>query len=306
MAVTAQQIFNIAMGVLDELNNDGTVNTSDTADYLARAPSILTIGQAILLPMGEVFSFADISNSPITNLLGEMFEIYEYEGEDKNYEAVGGKAYYFELDGPGDIYAEEMHLGSWAVLKTINNIVSGTGFTAYKGVITPTVSTNIVRLRFSGSFFYRYKNIALFNESFASDNDVPDYRSWVKKSMPADFKSVSQIISEVGTDYIKPGNYKWEGRKDLYISYDFVGEMRIEYKPILTVISALTQTLQIDDTTALTCLPYYLGAELMETENPDLANKLSNKYLAAKSEARKKAPRGETKIENVYGGFDCS
>ena len=87
----------------------------------------------------------------------------------------------------------------------ILSLGTGIGEMGFDETTTPTL------LRFSGNFFYRYKNVALFDVPFASDSDVPDYRPWIKKSMPSDFKSVSQVITETGSEYIKSGDYKWEG-----------------------------------------------------------------------------------------------
>jgi hypothetical protein len=45
MSVTAQQVFDLTMKLIGEVDSTGTINATDTADYKAQSPAILTIGQ---------------------------------------------------------------------------------------------------------------------------------------------------------------------------------------------------------------------------------------------------------------------
>lgn len=53
MAVTGEEVFRIAMVLIDEVTDQGTINASDVMDYKGKAPALLTTLQAELLPITE-------------------------------------------------------------------------------------------------------------------------------------------------------------------------------------------------------------------------------------------------------------
>lgn len=150
-------------------------------------------------------------------------------------------------------------------------------------------------------------------------SNVPYYRPWVKKTMPTDFKSVDQIVSEyvdysnnVIGQYTKDASYKWEGRNNLYIDYYFDGNIRIIYHPIPTLLTFsgtgnsntdLNQTLTIDDITARTILPYGLAAHLLLTENSASASFFNQRYEELKFEGTRQQAASAEQIINIYGGI---
>jgi hypothetical protein len=301
MSVTAQQVFEAVMAMADELSSTGTINPSDTDDYKYRTPAILSTLQAELIKPGDIFSTYEISHKPATIIAGS-FELLEYEGEELTVEGEGqAKAYYIETDGEGTIYIED-YTGAWNTLATITVPNTVTDFTAYSGVLTPTSGSTKTRLRFTGTYRYLVKNYALFSAPFQVAR-IPQYRPWFKATMPTDFKSVDQVVDEESNQYNVNSSYKWEGKSDLYIPWDFEGNIRIVYRPIPSTITAMTDTLQVDDVTARTLMVYGLGRELYKDENSDLYNHFKDQYQVAKSEASKAPPSTETTIVNVYGGI---
>lgn len=306
MAVTAQDVFNITMDLIDERLDTGLLSESDTISYKVKTPGILTLLQSELIKQGEIYSTYEISNKPVTNLLGYIsnFDIQEFTGTEPPFEANGSvKAYYIEVDSPGTIYVEDYN-GQWNILATITVPDTVTSFTAYKGIVTPSNGATKSRFRLAGSYYYRTVNRALFSIPFQADR-VPDYRPWVKKQMPSDFKSIDQIINEYpDRQYAKDSSYKWEARKYLYINYYYVGNIRIVYRPIPSVISAMTDTLEVDDVTARTILPYGLATHLLLTENPDSASYFNSRYEELKALASIKQPVSEEGILDIYGAFN--
>lgn len=303
MSVTAQQVFNITMDLIDERQDDGTISAADTVTYNVKSPGLITLLQNELMKIGDLYKTHEIANKPIENTLGYMsnFDITAFEGTELTYETSQPvKAYYFEVDNDATVYVEDYN-GAWNTLATINCNPTTSGFTAYKGVVTPTAGATKSRLRFAGTYYYRTVNRALFKVPFASSGDVPDYRPWVKKTMPSDFKSVDQIINEYPErQYAKSSNYKWEGKSNLYINYYYDGNIRILYKPIPTIITSLSQTLEIDDITAITVLPYGLAAHLLLTEKKDDATFFNQRYEDLKAENAIKQPMSEDAIVDMY------
>jgi hypothetical protein len=302
IATTAQQVFDAAMDLVDERLDSGSISESDTVSYRVKAPGILTILQAELLKPGDIFSTYEISNKPVENLLGDSFDVQAFEGDELTYECEGSaKAYYFEADRAGTVYVEDYN-GAWNTLATVTTS-AGTGFTAYSGVVTASSGATRSRLRFGGTYYYRHVNRALFGVPFATAGDVPVYRAWVKKQMPTDFKSVDEIIEETAEEYNKAGGYKWEGKRDLYIPYSFNGNIRIIYRPVPSVISALTDTMQLDDVTCRTVVPYGLAAQLMLQDNAGIASFFQERYEELRSKEERTQPAAFEAIQNVYGGF---
>ncbi|MFD0673925.1 hypothetical protein [Cohnella sp. GCM10027633] len=305
MATTAEEIFEITMDLIDERQDNGLLNESDVISYRVKTPGLLTILQSELIEQGEVYSTYEISNKPVSNLLGynSDFNVIAFEGEEFIREAnSSAKAYYFEVDRVGTVYVEDYN-GVWNTLATINTVNTPDGFTAYKGVVTPSSGATKSRLRFTGSYYYRTVNRALFSIPFATADDVPVYRPWVKKTMPTDFKSISEIINEEKTSYSQSAGYKWEGKRDLYINYFYDGNIRIVYRPIPNVVVTIDDTMQLDDVTCRTIVPYGLAAHLLLTENSDAASFFQQRYEELKSDASEMPPATIEAITNVYGSF---
>lgn len=297
MSVTAQAIFNICMDLIDERLDTGLLSEDDTISYQVKAPGILTGLQNELIKIGEHYSTHEIDNYPISPIVGS-FNYIEHDDADKSYEGSGTvKSYYFEVNGPATVYIED-YTGSWNTLATVNVPVTVTSFTAYSGSVTPTANATKSRIRFSGSYYYNITNFALYSQNFYS---IPPHTPWIKKTMPDDFKSVDSIVNEHEyQQYIDNGTFKWENKKDLYISHRYRGKIRIVYVPTLTTITALTDTLELDDTTCLQVLPYGLAALLLIHENKDIANFMQQKFEELKLQASKKQPASAQEIEDVY------
>lgn len=306
MATTGTQVFSIAMDLIDERLDDGTISTSDTLSYNVKAPGILTLLQSELIKQGDLFSTYQISNKPVRNLLGDRsnFDVIAYEGDEITYEcSEAAKAYYFEVDNDATVYIED-YTSDWNTLATVSAVPTESGFTAYSGLVTPTSGATKSRIRLGGTYYYRIVNRALFGVPFAVVGDIPVYRPWVLKQMPSDFKSVNEIVNEEVSSYNQNAGYKWEGKRNLYMDYYYDGNIRIVYRPVPTILTALTDTLQIDDVTARTVMPYGLAAHLMLSENPSSASFFNGRYEELKAEANKKPPSPTEQITNLYGGFE--
>lgn len=298
MSITALEAFNAAMALIDEVGSDGVIND---ADYIKQAPYIINMLQAELAKVGDVYTTFEFANKPIENILKEGFVNIEVNNETKSFVGSGqAKAYYFKANRSGTAYIED-YTGSWNTLATVT-INGGTDkFTEYAGVVTPTTGATQSRIRLVSSYRFLIRDLALYEESFSSSSDVPAWGRYVKKTMPSDFKSLDTIVNESDmVAYEKQSIIKWEGKNSLYINSTFDGYIRIIYKPILTTITALSQTLQIDDDTATKILPYGLAAQLMIHDDKSKASFFQQRYEELTRMATKKQPVGETQLTDVY------
>jgi hypothetical protein len=301
MSVTANDVLNIVFALGDDLDDNGVPD--DVEDLKVRTPGILTALQAELLRSGDIFSTYEIANKPATNMLGYSsgHDYAEFVGEDIMRECPGSaKAYYFEVSDDAVVYVED-YTGSWNILETVTCTPTASGYTAYKAKVTPTAGATKSRLRFSGTNRYIFTNYALFKESYATDDDVPQYRPWIKHELPDDFKSIDQVINEYPQrQYSKDANYKFEGKRDFYINYYYEGNIRIVYRPVPAQITSLTNTLQVDDVTARSVLPWALAMELYKSDETKFKY-FQSRYREMKVLSMLKQPASEQLITNIYG-----
>jgi hypothetical protein len=308
ISTTAQQIYKKSLALIDELSATGGIDANKTKDYAGKAPSLIDMIQKELASAGNLYKIYRIAYSPIPNMLGDQYRIDDYKGIELTYEGninqFGSvKAYYFEVDKPCTVYIED-YTNTWNVLATVAASPTVAGFTAYKGIVTPTNGATKARIRATGTYYFRIVNRALFNYPLQV---APEYAPWVEMELPADLKSIKQVVAEYPIkEYVKTANYKVEhegNRQSLYVEYDFNGELKIEYNYIPTEITALTDTLELDDIN-VNIIAYELAKNFMAAEqNEFMTNVLTSKYNQLKAESFIKQPSTIDEIQDVYGGW---
>lgn len=319
MSYTGTEIFNQSIALIDELSDTGTIVDSQVAEYKNRAPYFLDMWQKEMAKSGDLFKTFELSCFRKKNILGDLnqFEAVEHMDTDKSYEGVGANCFFFGVDGPADVYIEELIGATWAPVPgtyiqdngaataftgIINANTSTSSFSYFKGIISPTSPTNSVRIRLSGSYYYRHNNRALCPYKYQTADKVPDFLPWYKITMPDDFKSKSQVIDEYPSwQYEDATQHKWEGKNELYVLFSYEGVIRIKYIPVPAKITALTQTLEVDDVTA-TSGAYYLAEHFaLADQNTDLATICSQKFAQLKMDSMIKQPLAPSEIKDIYG-----
>lgn len=313
MSYTGTEIFNMAIAIIDELSDTGTISESQVREYKYRAPYLLDMWQKEYAKKGSLFSTVEIIRKPLVNLLGSRFNIVEHVSDDLTYETSEvAKSFYFKVDNECQVYVEEYVNGAWTNASGTYIQDSGNA-TAFTGVITVSALTNPAmikgiitatgtktRLRFSGSYYYQFCNFALYKAAFPNCARVPEYGSYIKYDMPTNFDSITQIIEEnpqIGLVH------KWENSKDLYVNYDFEGILKITYKPTPTKITLITQTLEISESAAISGAYYLAEHFAMADQNSELAQRCRDKYFELKREDTKERPLSSKPITDVYGIF---
>lgn len=124
---------------------------------------------------------------------------------------------------------------------------------------------------------------------------------YISHTMPSDFQVESQIVSiETGGNYQPLTDYKWEGKSTLLVPDTFVGTIKIVYSPIPAAITALTDTLVLDDITCRTTLAYGLASRLLTNENKVLANYFNDLYNELKNKPKKRKLATAQPIQDLY------
>jgi hypothetical protein len=306
--MTANDVYERSLALYDEISKTGLPDPNKTKDYFVRAPKLIDMFQKELYKVSNYMKRHEVSLSPILNMFGQttQFDIKTFEGTDLIVECLkgGAKCFYFECDGDGTAYIEDYTSG-WNILSTITLEQLESGFKAYKGVLTPTTGATKTRIRFSGNYFYRTINRALFDIPFTLAK-IPTYTPWVPLALPSNAKEIVDVITEYPErQYAKDGLYKKEQQGNviqLYVNYYFNGRMRVVYRPVPIDITSLTQALEIDDITSQ-AIAYGLARWFaLSEQNTDVANACEKKFQELKALAVARTPATEEKITDIYMG----
>lgn len=309
MSTTAQDLYYDIRALFDELTDSGTlIPSSELADLESKSIRFIDMAQKVLYKDGNNFKKFTYTGTQTPNLMGNgaEWDVIDYEETEQYYPTetgiAGAKAYYFEVDGAATVTIEENQGGTWTALATETIPSTVTELTAYKGAISPVSADNPIRMKFGGSFHYHHKNRALYSVTYDTGK-IPDYAPYFAVEVPSDFRSINQIIKEDCTGrYVNQGAYKWQGFRELYISYYFDGVITIVYRPVPTTITALTDTLEIDDITAK-AIPYYAAAKIAPNENTDVVSYFEQLYSEALAAVKDDQKMPEQSIEDLYGGL---
>lgn len=305
MSTLVSDIIFDARALLDSYTEDGSnIPAGELLDFTASCVRFADMGQKELYKVGRFEKTIELSNYPVMNKLGltNGFKILEFKGEDKYFPNEDGmediKSYYVEADRTHTIIIQELQNNVWQDLITHDGVKLD--MTPYKGNITVTTPGNKIRLKITGTSYYRYMNVALFDLTFQDDEDVPEYTPWVLKTLPADFKSIDMVVEEFPErQYSQSATYKFEKPNRFYFNYYYEGMIRIIYKPIPITITSETQVLEVDDIVAK-ALSFYVASWISPYENQSMTNPLFQKFEELKIEASTPEPVSEETITNVY------
>ena len=307
MAVLAQDLFNKLLAIIDNFTEDGVaIPDAENIDVQKKFIVFADMAQKELWKYNKVTKQVEITSKPPENRLGRTsnFNIVDFEGDAQYYPNEDGvtdvQGYSIKVDGDCTITFEEEIASVWTQIEQLTPTSIST-LTLYKGVLTVTSTDNPVRMVISGTTHFRHKDRALWKVLYQADK-VPEYAAWVKYDMPSDFNAIDEVVEEFPTrQYKESPNFKMENYRDYYYNFYFEGLIRITYKPIPIAITALTDTMQIDDVLAQ-AIVYDIGAKVGFYENKDVVNYCEQRRIEAKIEASSEQPASEEAIGNVYSG----
>lgn len=295
MAVTAREIYEMAIDLLDEREDDGSINANNTASYLVKAPNILSKGQNELLNIGEYYSTFEISKYPVNPEVGFM-ETREHNDDDivlSTEQPV--YAYTFEVSGEATVTISD----TTGVIATINVPNTVTSFTRYSGLISPTGKTTIT---FSGNYYYLVRACGLYGQKYGTTAQIPENKEYQSITMPDDFCSINDVIrEELPEGYVRGTDFYWEGKNKFYYRSNLRGLIRIIYTPTPAQITSLDTDLILDERVARTALVDYLVAHLMMADENEYAQYHNEKYMEEKKDLSKPKLAFEGKIQDVIG-----
>lgn len=305
MALTYGYTRKHALKLLDEYATDGTVNTTD--DVLVKIQdftndAMVDLASSTAKIHGEYF----IAQNPVRNELAYDTSKIQTHLPDVDFtvELTGAKSYFFEATGPATVVIEEYVGGAWVALPTpisISIASSVTSFAEYKGLITAADVANKIRIRFTGSYVYKYRNYILYPYTWPSANDVQQHRPFFEYALPSDFLQLDNIMIKKETrQYISYVNYILRSDKKIALNrYDAPAEFMLHYWRYPTLftytgveatddamvygIDTVNSTYRVSDDAALV-IPFYVAGHVLLSEgNPQGGITLLNVYETKKT-----------------------
>ena len=209
-------------------------------------------------------------------------------GTDYSIYLESAKACYFECTGPATVYIEEETADNiWTVLETIDILSSQKTFAEYRRLIAASVSTNTIRLRFSGDYHYSYRNYVLYDVPFPTEGEVQQHGNYFMYAMPLDFMALKncQIRKDI-RQWQDFREYAFDATaKEIGFNAYQVGEYRANYYRFPTLISAETPN-DADAIDALDeALPFIatgVASRVLLTDDITISTILWNQYEIAK------------------------
>ena len=268
-----------------------------TKSYLDKMPYLLNcaIQRITAAGFGES-KYAQIISAVPKNMLGDSplyYKVRRVEGEE-TFRAHEGKSYFLEVFGKGTI---KIFVGD-ELIKTIENTDENV-FKKYKGNLKND-ENKAVTLVFSGSSSFLHKNIAVYNDSFSSDDavyEISEMKFYNMDEITSDFykfDSESVVICD-GENKA----YGFMGEKTFCINGLISGVFKvpyIAYPQIITNSTSENAPLKLPEQLC-GIIPYYIASELYLEEDSGLCVGWRNKFEA---ELREFVINGKRRPANRY------
>lgn len=298
MSMTYETLVNLTLQLIDEYSKKGTVNpVSKTADYRIKIPGAVNeIQQDLANTTGRLNKEWLIVNNPVLGTLQydtSTIKNHIPGTDDTIATLTGAKSYFIEVSGYYDIYIEENIGGTWTTLAHLEPTVGSepTTFTELKGLLTPSSTSNSVRIRGTGSYVWPYRNQILYPYTWPTAALVQQNRAWATQALPADWLKLNNVMirkdQRQWTSFVE---YKLTPTHFAYNRYA-TGEIIVNYfrKPTDIAVAdtsnpSVAELAQTVDavTDALQIVPAGVAGKILKVDNPAASAELLNYYEARK------------------------
>ena len=275
--------YDLKLAVLQKMfAADDRIETDEsTLGYLAAMPHCANEGLALLATAGKfITKSVKIAQMDIVNLVSESISNPIHEFSDSySYQTDEGQSYYFECFGTGTC---EISVDN-TVVDTIE--IDNKGYGVYKGLISNT-DKKPVKFTFATTYPMGLKNVAIYKESFATDDDVYPFTNKIKYdmlSLAPDFYMIDpQGIYHEGAyqKYLQTSDFYQEGTKTLVLDRDMIGSFTIYYRAYPVQITTDTDDeyeLPIDPE-VYALLPLYMASQLYKDDDNGIATSYRNEF----------------------------
>ena len=267
---------------------DGSTLVVDesTKDYIASMPQACNEGLQLLSTAGKfiVKSFC-IANNPVDNMIpdSEAQKITQIIRGSKEYSVGGGRSYYFECIGKG---TATVYVGGTA--SEVIDLTDKQSFKVYRGMI-PNDAENSVTIVFNSNYPMSIKNIAIYNASYETEEDIPSYGEKMKydiSKLAPDFYELDagEVYYEGDNPrYIQSSDFFNEGNKLFVVDRNMRGNFTVYYKAYPPEITTLTEDdyeLPVDKEVVV-LLPLYMASQLYKDDDVEVATAYREEFNVA-------------------------
>lgn len=275
--------YDLKLAVLQKMfAADNTIVIDESTNgYLSAMPHCANEGLALLATAGKfITKTAKITQMDIPNIIPDETANNIHEFSDTYYvSADEGQSYYFECSGVGTCDIEVDGI----VVETLT--LDKNTYEVYKGIIA-NADKKPVKLTFTTSYPMAVKNIAIYQESFATAEEVVPFTDKIKYDMLSiapDFYMIDpQGIYYEGAyqKYLQTSDFYQEGTKTLVLDRDMIGSFTIYYRAYPEQITAETEDdkeLPID-AEVYVLLPLYMASQLYKDDDNGIATAYRNEF----------------------------
>lgn len=326
MALTYGDTKKRALKLLDEYDTTGVIQS--TTDVNIKIQDFTNDAMKNLAETtARIPGVKHIINAPVRNTLAydtSAIKTFEPGGADISITLTNARSCYFEIIGPATVHIEEATAGSttYTPLETIAVPGSVTEFTEYRRLINPTQLTNMIRLRFTGSYVFHVRNYILYPYAWESEADVQQHRPFFEYDLPSDCLELNNVMAKKDVrQFIPYAKYVLLPNKRIgFNRYDAPAEFVVNYwrMPTLFVytdveetndaqiygIDRINGTYRVSDDAAMV-IPYYVAGNILLSEGGangvTVGMTLLNIYEARKSEIISNKTEEQGTILNVTG-----
>lgn len=283
--------------LINRYSSRGTVlATNKTADILAQIKGFVNDYQLDLAyTRAKILTLYRMTLNPVLNYSSYDTSEIKQHLPDVDYSITGeySRGCFFEVDGPATVVLEQTTGDDiYAAIETITVGSTVTTLTEYRRLITPGTTQNTVRLRFTGSYVYNYRNEILYPYLWSTESLVQQNRPYFEYSLPSDYLVLHMVGMKYGgtqvpfTDYIldeassKIKFYRYYAPAEFLIYYG-KKPTDLEFTDVAATDDALVFTI---NEAAKRIMCYAIAGEILKSFD-DLAggNTLLNQYEIKKS-----------------------
>ncbi len=303
---TAQDVYSTAMSFMDEKSVNGiAIPDSEQLDYRMKAidlinTSIEEISETINVNISKKYSRRYFPNTieKVTGFEGAVHEIkdIEYLANNKS------TSYYFEVDGDATVRIEIYNpvLESWRTAKTITVEGVNGEYKSFKGILENLPEDGeLTRIIFSGEYYYRIGNVALYNKRVKEEVDIPEFKEWIEVEFENKVVSIDSI-SDLNRKPIGESNYRIEDNQTkVYLHYEYEDTIIINYSGFQNSLVSFDDVIHFDDRWK-PILSYYLAAHLLIGDGEDTAQYFVTKYEEAFNKATESVESDIVELDNFW------
>lgn len=182
---------------IDEYESTNTTDYTDDEDLQARFPHAFNEATRFVFYGKNIKRTWHVYQGKPFNQLTETED--EHRNEDVVFTANGAYAYYFEIDGTADIY---VYAGE-NIIDEIHHVATDKTrtFVAYKG---KGGDGNMMKIVFSGDYYYRINNVCLYNANFENNDRIPDYSGSNEHEIPYGLYQIERVYRIDGGKTLVP------------------------------------------------------------------------------------------------------